>query len=69
MVLASGVAQAIMLAALAVAVIWFRYRENDPRLTPTRAWDALVWLSVAGFLTVGLWTAADKLIGLLTPPP
>ena len=61
MVLASGVAQAIMLAALAVAVLWFRYREADPRLVPSRAWDALVWLSAAGFLVVGLWTAWDKL--------
>ena len=67
MVLASGVAQAIMLAALAVAVIWFRYRESDPRLAPARAWDALVWLSAAGFLTVGLWTAWDKLAGLFIP--
>jgi Mn2+/Fe2+ NRAMP family transporter len=61
MVLASGVAQAIMLAALAVAVIWFRYRESDPRLAPSRAWDALVWISAAGFLTIGLWAAWDKL--------
>ena len=64
MVLASGVAQAIMLAALAVAVLWFRYRENDPRLAPSRAWDILLWLSAAGFLVVGLWTAWDKLAGL-----
>ncbi len=64
MVLASGVAQAIMLAALAVAVIWFRYGEADPRLAPSRAWDALLWLSAAGFLAVGLWTAWDKLASL-----
>ncbi len=67
MVLASGVAQAIMLAALAVAVIWFRYRESDPRLAPPWAWDLLVWLSAAGFLTVGLWTAWDKLASLVIP--
>jgi len=64
MVLASGVAQAIMLAALAVAVIWFRYRESDPRLVPARAWDMVVWVSAAGFLAVGLWTAWDKLAGV-----
>jgi len=61
MVLASGVAQAIMLAALAVAVLWFRYRESDPRLAPPPAWDVLVWISAAGFLVIGLWTAWDKL--------
>lgn len=67
MVLASGVAQAIMLAALAVAVIWFRYRESDPRLAPSRAWDALLWISAAGFLAVGLWAAWDKLASLFAP--
>jgi len=66
MVLASGVAQAIMLAALAVAVIWFRYREGDPRLTPGPAWDLLVWVSAAGFLAIGLWTAWEKLAGAVT---
>jgi len=69
MVLASGVAQAIMLAALAVAVLWFRHGEGDPRLMPSRAWDLLVWVSAAGFLIVGVWTAWDKVAGLLTPGP
>ena len=50
--------------AVAVAVIWFRYGEADPRLAPSRAWDALLWLSAAGFLAVGLWTAWDKLASL-----
>ena len=63
MVLASGVAQAIMLAAVAVAVLWFRYRECDPRLVPSRGRDVLLWLSVAGFIVVGLWTAWEKLRG------
>ncbi len=63
MVLASGVAQAIMLAALAVAVIWFRYGELEPRLKPSPAWDALLWVSAAGFLAVGLWTVWEKLSG------
>ncbi|MFM8415714.1 MAG: Nramp family divalent metal transporter [Planctomycetota bacterium] len=63
MVLASGVAQAIMLAALAVAVLYFRYRECEPRLVPSRARDVLLWVSVAGFIVVGLWTAWEKLQG------
>lgn len=65
MVLASGVAQAIMLAALAVAVLWFRHADGDPRLAPSRAWDLLLWLSAAGFLAVGLWTAYDRLAAAL----
>ena len=65
MVLASGVAQAIMLAALGVAVLWFRHADADPRLAPSRAWDLLLWLSAAGFLVVGLWTAYDRLAAAL----
>jgi len=65
MVLASGIAQAIMLAALGVAVLFFRHRESDPRLTPSRAWDALLWVSSAGFVVVGLWTLVQKLRDIL----
>jgi hypothetical protein len=64
MVLASGIAQAIMLAALGVAVLWFRHGEADPRLAPSRAWDLLLWISSAGFITVGAWTAWQKLSSL-----
>ena len=65
MVLASGIAQSIMLAALGVAVLFFRHREFDPRLAPSRAWDLLLWLSSAGFIVVGLWTVWQKIIGML----
>lgn len=61
MVLASGAAQAIMLAGLAVAVLWFRYGEMEPRLAPSRRWDLLLWVSAIGFVIVGLWTAWQHL--------
>jgi Mn2+/Fe2+ NRAMP family transporter len=61
MVLASGAAQAIMLAGLAVAVLWFRYGEMEPRLTPSRGWDTLLWVSAAGFVVVGFWTVWQHL--------
>ena len=61
MVLASGIAQAIMLAAIAVAVLYFRYRELDPRLLPSKAWDVLLWISAVGFLIIGGWTIWQKL--------
>ncbi|MGA0040660.1 MAG: Nramp family divalent metal transporter [Pirellulales bacterium] len=61
MVLASGIAQAIMLAALAVAVLFFRYRDLDPRLLPTRAWDVLLWVSTGGFFIIAGWTVWQKL--------
>jgi hypothetical protein len=65
MVLASGMAQAIMLGALAVAVLCFRYRDVDPRLVPSRWWDALLWISSLGFVVVGAWTVWQKVAELL----
>ena len=61
MVLASGIAQSVMLAAIGVAVVYFRWRETDPRLAPSRGWDLLLAVSVAGLVTVGLWTVWEKL--------
>jgi hypothetical protein len=65
MVLASGIAQAIMLAALGVAVLFFRHRDFDARLTPSRGWDLLLWLSSAGFVLIGFWTLLQKVASLL----
>jgi manganese transport protein len=61
MVLASGVAQSVMLPMLGVAVLFFRYRRLDERLRPGRLWDAFLWLSCGGFLVVGVWAV----VGLL----
>ena len=65
MVLASGIAQAIMLAALGVAVLFFRHRDFDVRLTPSRGWDLLLWFSSAGFVLIGIWTLLQKVASLL----
>lgn len=65
MVLASGMAQAIMLAALGVSVLFFRYRDVDPRLVPSQWWDALLWISSLGFLIVGGWTVWQKAAELI----
>ena len=48
-------------AALGVAVAFFRWRQTDPRLAPSRAWDLLLAASIAGLVTVGLWTLWEKL--------
>ena len=68
MVLASGIAQAIMLAALGVAVLFFRYGAIDPRLAPSRPWDLLLWVSSAGFIMVGLWTTWQKITTIMGIP-
>lgn len=65
MVLASGAAQSIMLMALAVAVLHFRHRCIDRRLVPGCWSDALLWISSAGLVVVGLWTVWQKVAHLL----
>jgi Mn2+/Fe2+ NRAMP family transporter len=57
LVLLSGVMQAIMLPMLAAAALFFRYRRIDRRLTPSRTWDIFLWVSAAGLLVAGAWTA------------
>ena len=61
MVLASGIAQSVMLAAIGVAVVFFRWRDSDARLRPPPAWDVLLAVSVVGLVGVGLWTLWEKL--------
>jgi Mn2+/Fe2+ NRAMP family transporter len=63
MVLASGLAQAVMLPMLGVAVLYFRYRRVDPGLRPGRLWDLMLWLSCLGFLIAGGWAAFVAIFG------
>ena len=60
MVLASGVAQAMMLPVLGFAALYFRYRRSEMSRTRSAGWDAGLWLSFAGFLLVAaatVWTS------------
>ncbi len=52
MILASETAQAIMLPMLGAAVLYFRYRRSDENLRPSWLWDAMLWLSLAGFAVI-----------------
>ncbi|HPM80356.1 MAG TPA: Nramp family divalent metal transporter [Candidatus Anammoximicrobium sp.] len=61
LVLLSGAMQAIMLPMLASAALYFRYRRNDPRLTPSRLWDIFLWLSAVGMLVAGLGVLVSQL--------
>ena len=65
MVLASGVAQAVMLGVLAVAVLYFRFCDIDKRLAPRKSWDILLWLSAVGFVVIAGWTIWQKVMDFL----
>ena len=60
LVLAGGVAQALMLPVLGFGALWSRYRWTDRGLQPGRAWDAALWLSCAAFVLVGGWSLASR---------
>jgi hypothetical protein len=57
LVLISGLSQTIMLPMLGGAALYFRYRRCDGRIIPGRAWDLLLWTSVAGLLVLGVFGA------------
>jgi len=56
MVLASGMAQAIMLPMLGGAALYFRYRKCDENLRPGKLWDIMLWISLAAFIVIGVWS-------------
>ena len=62
MVLASGVAQAVMLPMLAVAILYFRYRQTDKRLVPGKTWDLFLWISSLGLMIAGLWSLYSRFV-------
>ncbi|QDU89208.1 Natural resistance-associated macrophage protein [Pirellulimonas nuda] len=59
LILISGVAQTIMLPALAGAALYFRYRYAPSALRPHWAWDVGLWLSAIALVLVGGWCAAE----------
>jgi hypothetical protein len=63
MVLASGVAQAVMLPMLGFAALYFRYRRTDEALAPSRGWDVMLWLSSIGLLIAGAWSLYSTVVG------
>ena len=65
MVLASGSAQAIMLPMLGAAALYFRYRRCDENMRPGRIWDAMLWISLAGFTIIAGWSLVKLVIALI----
>ncbi len=66
-VLLSGTMQALMLPMLGFAALYFRYRHTDPRLAPSRLWDAFLITSSLGLFIAGGWGAYHQITGKLIP--
>ena len=57
MVIIGGSATTIILLIVVFATLHARYYRLDPRLKPSRAYDAILWLSVIAIVLVALQTA------------
>jgi Mn2+/Fe2+ NRAMP family transporter len=57
LVIIAGLAQALLLPMLGAAALYFRFKKCDPRIAPTKLWDAFLWISVAGLTIAGGWGA------------
>ncbi|NNE90205.1 MAG: Nramp family divalent metal transporter [Verrucomicrobiales bacterium] len=60
LVLFSGLMQSLLLPLLGIAALYFRFKKIDPKLRPTRIWDAFLILSVIAFLAIGIYLMIDK---------
>ena len=66
LVVFSGMMQSLLLPMLGFGIVWFRYRRTDPRLAPGHGWDVFLLLSLASFVTIGVylaWTRLGTLLG------
>lgn len=59
MVIIGGVITGIILLIVVFAAIYFRYQRLDPRLTPSKFYDAALWSSATAIFTVAIMTLKD----------
>lgn len=66
-ILVAGMMQATMLPMIGIGALYFRFTATDPRLAPSRWWDAFLILSFLGLLIAGVWGVWLQLDKLLAP--
>lgn len=66
MVFLGGIATVLILLMVVYAAMHFRYKRLDKRLSPSRGYDAALWLSVIAIVIVAgvsAYKAVEKLVG------
>ena len=66
LIVIAGLTQAIMLPILGLSSMFFRYKVTDPRLHPSKLWDAALAVSSLALLIAGSWgayKAIEKVLG------
>lgn len=64
-VLIAGFMQACMLPLIGIGALYLRSTRTDPRLRPSKAWDAALILSCIGLLMAGGWGAIQQVVKLI----
>jgi hypothetical protein len=64
-VLIAGFMQATMLPMIGFGALYLRHTRTDPRLKPSKAWDAALIISCTGLLMAGLWGAYEQIFKAL----
>jgi hypothetical protein len=68
MVLIGGVGTAALLVIVMVGAVDFRYRRGAAELTPGRAYDAALWLSIAAITAFLIYNSASVIAPWLKTP-
>ncbi|MCA9070515.1 MAG: Nramp family divalent metal transporter, partial [Planctomycetaceae bacterium] len=63
-VLIAGFMQACMLPLIGIGALYLRRTRTDPRLKPSKAWDAALIISCIGLLMAGGWGAIQQVLKL-----
>lgn len=62
MVILGGLATVVILLIVVFATLYFRYRQNDPRLLPRKTYDAWLWLSSLAIFLVALFALYKQVL-------
>jgi len=55
MTIVGGFAQAVTLPMIAASALYFRYKRIDRRLSPSKAWDAMLWIAAILITIVAIY--------------
>ena len=67
MVIFGGFFQGITLPVIAAIAVFFRFRRCDPRLAPSRASDACLWIALVSITVVAIYATWDRLTSQIFP--